>query len=108
MSHTAIDELVHELRYLQQPRDKTLSSAQLGACLSRYLADLSAPSTGEGVLLADQSEYLQLLEDEAGGRLAPMMERLAVKTFEKLVDRKLEQLADDAINQQSAVWPGAG
>ena len=32
-SHAAIDELVAGLRYLQQERDKTLTPAQLGACL---------------------------------------------------------------------------
>ena len=103
MSHTAVDELVDELRYLQQPQDKTLSSEQLGICLDKYFASISALSSAdEGVLLADQTEFLQLLEDEADGRLAPTMERLARITFDKVIQGKLEQLADDAINHRSA------
>merc|ERR1719183_930771 len=38
MSLQAIDELVTELRYLQQPRQKTLTPVQLGDCLDKYFA----------------------------------------------------------------------
>lgn len=97
--HAAIDELVEQLRYLQQPRDKTLSSEQLGACLGKYFSEVTASSNAvDCVLQADQSEFLHILEDEAGGRLAPMMEKLAIKTFEKAVEGKLDNLAENAIS----------
>ncbi|CAD7965701.1 unnamed protein product [Amoebophrya sp. A25] len=93
-SSAAIEDLVAELRYLQQPRDKTLTPAQLGSLLDQYLAAL------DQVLLADQSEFLHFLETEAGGRLAPMMEMLAKKTFEKAIDVAVEKMADEAIFKQ--------
>ena len=45
----AIDELVAELRYLQQPRDKMLTPAQLGACLNRYFRSLRAQQAAGGI-----------------------------------------------------------
>ncbi|CAD7936056.1 unnamed protein product [Amoebophrya sp. A120] len=124
-SSVAVDELVAELRYLQQPRDKILAPAQLGACLERYLASLGegtdSPAgsvvveasrreggplidggnyAGEKALLADLSAFLHFLETEAGGRLSPMMERLAKRTFEKVVNATIDKLADEAIKQQ--------
>merc|ERR1712007_118853 len=62
MSHAAVDELVQDLRYLQKPRDKTLTVAQLRQSLESYFAN-------NPVLSADQSAFLQFLEAEAGGRL---------------------------------------
>ena len=89
-SHAAVDELVAGLRYLQQARDKTLTPAQLGACLDAYFVG--------DVLLANEAAFLALLEAEAGGRLAPAMERLARKAFEKVLEGALEGLASEAIN----------
>lgn len=92
-SHAAIDELVAELRYLQQPREKTLRVSQLGECLEKYFGVESGVDEGGWDLAA----FLQLVEREAGGRLAPNAERLAKKAFEKTVEAKLEKLADEAV-----------
>lgn len=89
-SHAAIDELTAGLRYLQQERDKTLTPAQLGACLDAYFVT--------DVLLADEAAFLAVLEAEAGGRLAPAMERLARKAFERVLEGALEGLASEAIS----------
>jgi len=91
-SHAAVDELVTGLRYLQQERDKTLSAARLGACLDEYFAECT------DMLLADEAAFLAVVEAEAGGRLAPAMERLARKAFEKVVNDALEALACEAIS----------
>ena len=89
-SHAAVDELVAQLRYLQQPRDKMLSSAQLGLGLDAYFSSAD-------LLRADEEAFLTLLEGQAGGRLAPTMERLARAAFEKVLAGALEKLADEAI-----------
>ena len=91
-SHAAIDELVAGLRYLQQERDKTLTAARLGACLDAYFAECA------DVLLANEAAFLAVVEAEAGGRLAPAMERLARRAFEKVLDGALEGLASEAIS----------
>lgn len=88
--HAAIDELVAGLRYLQQERHKTLTPAQLGECLDAYFVD--------DVLLANEAAFLAVLEAEAGGRLAPAMERLAKKAFDKVLEAALEGLACEAIS----------
>mmetsp|Transcript_4787 Transcript_4787/g.16692 ORF Transcript_4787/g.16692 Transcript_4787/m.16692 type:complete len:330 (+) Transcript_4787:402-1391(+) len=94
-SHAAVDELVASLRYLQQERDKTLTPAQLGACLDSYFAG--------DVLLANEAAFLAVLEAEARGRLAPATERLARKAFEKVLDEALEGLASEAISARKAL-----
>jgi hypothetical protein len=135
----AIDELVAQLRYLQQPQEKTLTSAQLGTCLNRYFRSLQAPQSAGGIsgaggarplgnssgeeqgpearggeqqqeppfcghipsmevlALADQAAFLALVEAEAGGRLAPIMQRLAKQTFHKVVEAALARFADEVV-----------
>ena len=95
-SHAAVDELAAGLRYLQQERDKTLTAARLGSCLDEYFAECA------DVLLADEAAFLAAVEAEAGGRLAPAMERLARKAFEKTLDGALEALASEAISARKA------
>ena len=100
-SAVAIDDLVRELRYLQQPRNKTLTPAQLGDSLSKYIASIKqedgCANADQAVLYADESAFLQMVEAEAAGRLSPMMERLARRTFSKFCHSALEDLADEAI-----------
>eukprot|EP00404_Azadinium_spinosum_P062682 CAMPEP_0180717994 /NCGR_PEP_ID=MMETSP1038_2-20121128/14262_1 /TAXON_ID=632150 /ORGANISM="Azadinium spinosum, Strain 3D9" /LENGTH=149 /DNA_ID=CAMNT_0022750483 /DNA_START=198 /DNA_END=647 /DNA_ORIENTATION=+ len=120
-SSKSIDGLVAELRYLQQPREKILTIVQLEKCLDKYFGggkevsgkylagntnNVGSAGSINQVLLADESEFLQLLEHEVGGRLAPTMERLAKKTFHKVVEAGLEKLADEAIS--SLRQPSAG
>jgi len=140
----AIDDLVAELRYLRQPRDKTLTPAQLGMCLNRYFRSLHAAQSAGGIgggggawreghlvlspgevrapeerggekkqeppfcgvihsmevlVLADQAAFLALVEAEAGGRLAPTMQRLAKQTFQKVVEAALGMFADEAADE---------
>ena len=83
-------ELVAQLRYLRQPRDKMVSSAQLGQGLDAYFSSAD-------LLRADEEAFLTLLEGQAGGRLAPTTERLARTVFEKELEGALEKLADEAI-----------
>lgn len=92
-SHAAIDELVAELRYLQQPREKTLSAAQLGECLGAYFEG-SAKSEGTWNFMA----FHQLVEEKVGGRLAPTAEMLAKVAFEKKLHSQIETLANDAVS----------
>lgn len=89
-SHAAVDELAAQLRYLQQPRDKMLSAAELGLGLDTYFSSTD-------LLRADAEAFLTLLEGQAGGRLAPTMERLARTAFDKVLEESLEKLADEAI-----------
>lgn len=93
-SHAAIDKLVAELKYLQQPQDKTLSASQLGKCLEKYFGVENVVDDGAWNLVA----FMQLVESDAGGRLTPTAERLAQKAFEKVLEAKLEKLAAEAVN----------
>lgn len=97
LSHAAVDELAAGLRYLQQRRDKTLTPAQLGACLDEYFAECA------DALLADEAAFLAVVEAEAGGRLAPAAERLARRAYEKVLNGALEDLASEAIRARKAV-----
>ena len=83
--------MVSQLRYLQQPKDKTLTSAQLGLGLDTYF-------TAVDLLRADEEAFLTLLEGQAGGRLAPMTEKLAKTAFEQVLEGALEKLANEAIH----------
>jgi len=99
-SHAAINDLVAELRYLQQPRDKMLTPAQLGACLDKYFGSCRPANSPEGKVMnegADLGAFMQLVEGEVGGKLAPTAEGLAQRAFEKALDSVLEKLADEAL-----------
>ena len=93
-SFAAIDELVAELKYLQQPRDKVLTAAQLGEFLGAYFGTTNIVDEGAWVL----SGFLQHVENELGGRLAPTAERLAKKAFEKALDLRLEKIVEQAVD----------
>ena len=111
LSHAAIDELVAELRYLQQPREKAVTLPQLSGCLEAYFGKSGSSSSGggSGVVAGTVVEgdgggegsglaaFLQLVEAEAGGRLAPTAEKLATKAFERALEASLEKLADEAV-----------
>ena len=108
-SHAAIDDLVAELRYLQQPRDKVLTPAQLGGCLDKYFGSCcSANSPAEKVINdgADLDAFLHLVEGEVGGKLTPTAEALAKKAYEKALGGVLEQLADEALKSSSVCVAG--
>ena len=47
--------------------------------------------------MADQAAFLALVEAEAGGRLAPIMQRLAKQTFHKVAEAALARFADEAV-----------
>jgi len=95
--HAAADELAAGLRYLQQERDKTLTPVQLGACLDEYFVECA------DALLANEAAFLAIVERVAGGRLAPVAERLARNAFEKVLHGALEELASEAIRARRTV-----
>ena len=106
-SHAAIDDLVAELRYLQQPRDKVLTPTQLGGCLDKYFGSCCSTNSPAGKVINDGAElhaFLQLVEGEVGGKLTPTAEALAKKAFEKALGGVLEQLADEALKSSMFVW----
>ena len=94
VSNAAIDELVAELRSLQQPREKSPTARELGKYLEKYFKPTS--TSGDGTW--DLEMFLQLVEKEAGGRLTPVAERLAQKAFEKTLEAKLDSLAEEAMH----------
>merc|ERR1711871_917723 len=94
-SHAAIDDLVAELRYLQQPRDKVLTPAQLGGCLDKYFGSFSSKMSAVEKVVSEGAElvaFLRLVEGEVGGKLTPTAEALAKKAFDKALGAMLEQL----------------
>jgi hypothetical protein len=93
-SNAAIDELVAELRSLQQPREKSPTARELGKYLEKYFK----PSSTSGDGTWDLEMFLQLVEKEAGGRLTPVAERIAQKAFEKTLEAKLDSLAEEAMH----------
>ena len=46
---------------------------------------------------ADLGAFMQLVEGEVGGKLAPTAEGLAQRAFEKALNSVLEKLADEAL-----------
>ena len=101
-SHAAIDELVAELRYLQQPKEKMITLPQLAGCLETWKGSSAGRVVEDS--RADLAAFLQLVEGEAGGRLAQTAEKLATKAFEKATEAALEKLADEAV----ALGSGSG
>ena len=93
-SHAAIDELVAELKYLQRPRDKILTTAQLGKFLGTYFGTTNVVDEGAW----DLEGFLQHVENELDGRLAPTAERLAKKAFDKVVELRLEKIVEQAVD----------
>ena len=90
-SHAAVDEMVAELRYMRTEREKTLSPLQLSLGLDRYFSEC------KDMQLADEADFLQMLEGEVKGRLAPVAEQLAQQAFGQVVDEALQRLVDDAL-----------
>ncbi len=77
---------------MRAPRDKTLSTKQLGAALDKYLAEV-----GQDVQHTGPTDFVLFLEQETQGRLVPTSERLACTALAMVVDGEINKLAQEAV-----------